>query len=324
MARVLRLAMVCALVICAGAAFAQEPWAGKGKMSGKVMDPAGKGLPGVAVKLTFTGNNSVLELVTDNKGNWKAEKIADGRWIVRLSKEGFDPFRVAADVGGAQKEPKIEFKMTVEGTEPQTAVSEAVELSKTLDAEKKYAEAAEMFVKLAPKYPKVLQLYPFAAQYYHKAGDPSKAADTLRKYIDLDPNNAEMKMMLGLEYIEAKRPAEAWEMFSAIDTTKVTDPSYFQDAGYNLLRQKQFAEAWKYFDLLVSKYPATTNAMYFRGFASWQTVMALDKAKQETPEAKTQLEAAKADLQKYIALAPTTQEADTAKKILQSLGVKLQ
>ena len=74
----------------------------------------------------------------------------------------------------------------------------------------------------------------------------------------------------------------------------------------------------------MSKYPATTNAMYFRGFASWQTVMALDKAKQETPEAKTKLEEAKADLQKYIAAAPTTQEADTAKKILQSLGVKLQ
>ena len=60
------------------------------------------------------------------------------------------------------------------------------------------------------------------------------------------------------------------------------------------------------------------------GIASWQTVMALDKAKQESPRAKTQIEAAKADLQKYIALAPTTEEADTAKKILQSLGVKLQ
>jgi len=324
MARVLRLAMVCALVICAGAAFAQEPWQGKGKMSGKVMDPAGKGLPGVTVKLTFTTSSSGFELATDNKGNWKAEKIADGRWIIRFSKEGFDPFRVAADVGGAQKEPKIEFKMTVEGTEPQVAVGEAIELAKTLDAEKKYLEAAQMFEKLAPKYKQVLQLYPMAAQYYHKAGDPSKAADTLRKYVDLDPSNTEMRMMLGLEYIEAKRPADAWEMFSAIDTTKVTDPSYFQDAGYNLLRQRQFAEAWKYFDLLVNKYPATTNAIYFRGFSSWQTVMALDKAKQDTPEAKTQLENAKADLQKYIAAAPTTQEADTAKKILASLGVKIQ
>jgi tetratricopeptide (TPR) repeat protein len=323
MARILRLVMVSALVAWAGAAGAQEAWQGNGKMSGKVMDPEGKGVPGVTVKLIFSGSNSGPELVTDNKGQWKVEKIAAGNWVVRFSKEGFDPRRVAVEVGGKIREPKIEFKLTAEGTDPQTAVGEAIEQAKVWDGEKKYLEAAQLFEKLAAIYPKVPQLYPQAAQFYHKAGDFSKAADTLRKYVDAEPGNLEMRMMLGLEYIEAKRPADAWEMFSTIDTAKVTDPSYFQDAGYGLLRQKQFGEAWKYFDVLVNKFPATTNAMYFRGFAAWQVVMNLDKEKQATPEAKAKLEEAKADLQKYIAAAPTTSEADTARKILESLGVKV-
>ena len=75
------------LVTCAGAAFAQEPWSARARCRGKSWIRR-QGPAGVAVKLTFTGNNSVLELVTDNKGNWKAEKIAVSRWIVRLSKEG--------------------------------------------------------------------------------------------------------------------------------------------------------------------------------------------------------------------------------------------
>jgi len=324
MARILRFAMVCALVAVAGAALAQEAWRGTGKMSGKVMDPAGKGIPGVTVGLTSVDAKAGFDVVTDNKGQWKAEKIANGNWILRFSKSGFDLRKVQVEVGGQVKEPKIEFKMTVEGTDPQASVAEAMELSKTLEAEKKFAEVAALFEKLGAMYPKYPQLYAQAAQFHHKGGDFSKAADTLRKYVDTDPNNIEVKLMLGLEYVEAKRPADAWAIFSNVDTTKVTDPSYFQDAGYGLLRQKNFTEGWKYFDLLVNKYPATTNALYFRGFAGWQAVMALEKAQQETPEAKTKLEEAKVDLQKYIAAAPTTQEADTAKKILESLGVKVQ
>ena len=216
MARILRLAMVCALVVVAGAAFAQERLArAPARCRARSWIRPARACPASPSSSPSPAATPGLDVVTDNKGNWKAEKIADGRWIVRFSKERFRPSGCAVEVGGSAKEPKIEFKMTVEGTDPQTAVGEAIELAKTLDAEKKFAEAAELFVKLAPKYPKVPQLYPLAAQYYHKAGDPSKAADTLRKYIDLDPNNIEMKMMLGLEYIEAKRPAEAWEMFSS-------------------------------------------------------------------------------------------------------------
>jgi tetratricopeptide (TPR) repeat protein len=324
MARILRLALAFSL-LWAGLA-AGQAWQGTAKMSGKVIDEAGKPVEGVTVKLKLPAAKAETQTVTDKKGEWKVEKIANGDWLVEFYKDGFDPRQVPIQgVGDKIKEPNLNnLKLTKEGTDPTFAVNQAVEEAKALEAQKKFVEAAVMFEKLAATYPKVPKLIAMGAQYYDKSGDFSKAADTLKKYADQDPGNIDIQMYLSLEYIKAKRYPEAWQTMSAADPAKVTDPTYYMDAGYELLRGKQFDEAYKYFDLVVNKFPAdkfpaVTNAVYFRALATWQAVAALEKGKQGSPEAKARFEQVKTDLNKFLEIAPNAPEVATAKKLLEQL-----
>jgi tetratricopeptide (TPR) repeat protein len=288
-------------------------WHGAAKMSGKVVDAAGKPIEGVSIKLILPAAKGGTEAVTDKKGEWKVEQIADGDWLVEFRKDGFDPRQIPVQVGGKVKEPHLEVKMTKEGTDPAFAITDAVERAKALEADKKFADAAVLFEQLAAKYPQVPRLMAMAAQYY-----------TLKKYTELDPGNVDMQMFLGLEYIKAKRYPDAWQLMSGIDPAKVTDPTYYMDAGYELLRAKQADEAYKYFDLVVTRFPpdkvtAVTNALYYRALAGWQGVLNLSKDKQDSPEAKAKGEQAKADLNKFLEMAPNSKEAPMAKKLLDAI-----
>lgn len=317
MAAKFRLALVCALMTLAGAAYAQD-WQGPAKMSGKVTDEGGKGLEGVSVTLVLESSKTgPAVFATDKKGEWSVDKIANGNWILTFVKEGFDARRFGVEVGGKEKSPKIQFKMTKLGTDPSGAFMLADEKAKALAAEKKFVEAAAVFEQFIKDYPKVPQGYPQAANYYAKGNKPSEAADIFKKFVDLNPTNVDAKLFLGLAYIDAKRFPEAWDTFSKIEPASVSDPTFYQDAGFNLLRQKQFDEAWKYFDYMVAKFPALPNAIYYRGFTRFNEVAAM--AKQDTPEAKEKLASAKADLTKFLEATPTGAEADNAKKMLEQI-----
>ncbi len=316
MAAKFRLALVCALVAWAGAAFAQD-WQGPAKMSGKVTDEAGKSIEGVSVTLVLeTAKAGPAPMATDKKGEWSIEKIANGNWILTFVKAGFDPRRFGVPVAEG-KAPKIAFKMTKVGTDPSGAFMLADEKAKAFAAEKKFAEAAAAFDEFIKSYPKVPQAYPQAANYYAKAGKSSEAADIFKQFVDMNPTNVDAKLFLGLAYIDAKRYPEAWDTFTKLDPATVTDPTFYQDAGFNLLRQKQFGEAWKYFDYMVAKFPALPNAVYYRAFTLFNEVAAMTK--QDTPEAKEKLAACKADLTKFLAGTTTGAEADNAKKMLEQL-----
>jgi Carboxypeptidase regulatory-like domain len=330
MVRILRFAAAFSFLWASLAAAQPQPaqaapdWHGTAKMSGKVVDTAGKPIEGVSIKLILPAAKGGTEAVTDKKGEWKVEQIADGDWLVEFRKDGFDPRQIPVQVGGKVKEPHLEVKLTTEGTDPNFAVTDAVQRAKALEADKKFAEAALIFEQLAPKYPKVPKLIAMAAQYYDKAGDFSKSADALKKYVELEPGNVDIQMFLSLEYIKAKRYPEAWQMMSGVDPTKVTDPTYYMDAGYELLRAKQADEAYKYFDLVVTRFPpdkvpAVTNALYYRALAGWQSALNMGKDKQDSPEAKAKGEQAKADLNKFLEIAPDSKEAPMAKKLLEAI-----
>ena len=100
MVRTLRFAII-ASFISAGVSMAQTQapapgaasgWKGKSRMGGTVVDEAGTLIPGVTVKFVFLPtNDGPPEVVTNAKGEWKAENIADGMWSLEFWKDGLDP-----------------------------------------------------------------------------------------------------------------------------------------------------------------------------------------------------------------------------------------
>jgi tetratricopeptide (TPR) repeat protein len=312
MMRALRLFLVCSL-LAAGVASAQV-WRGEAMMGGKVTDKAGKGIAGVKVTLTFVDAKLGTETTTNNRGQWRVEGIADGRWLLEFSKDGFDPMQVPVEVGGQVKNPNVEIKLAPAGSDPNISLGAEDAKGRELMSQQKWAEARAVYEELLKKYPQVFRIHAALAQTYHRESQFGKAADELKLYLDGDPKNVQIKMLYGVELVDAGRIDEGWQVMSGVDPAQLKDASQFKDAGFSLLRQKKPAEAIRFFNLVTERYPDDATAYYYRGFAEWQIASA---GAPDAPEAKSNFEKAKADLTKFIGIAPEAPEAATAKKILE-------
>jgi tetratricopeptide (TPR) repeat protein len=324
MVRILRFAII-ALLISVGMGLAQTQapasatgWKGKSKMDGKVIDEAGKPVPAVTVKFVFLStNDGPPDIVTNAKGEWKLENIAEGMWSLEFWKEGLDPRQVPVQVGGKIKEPTIDLKMTKEGTDPIFAMRTGNAKAQALFEDKKYAESRAIYENLLVRYPSVPQLRQLVARTYLMEKNYPKAIDELQTYLKSVPADNQTKLALANVLFEAGRGDDAWGMFSAFDTTVLRSAQDLEIPGFALLRTKKFAEALKYFQRVVALYPDDPQAYYYRGLTFFQIGATVDKP--STPEAKANLEAAKADLTKFLAMVPDA-EKNTSDPNYQNAG----
>jgi tetratricopeptide (TPR) repeat protein len=316
MARTFRIAVI-GLMLCVSAAFAQEAWQGKGKMGGKALDQAGKPVEGVKVKLVNLTVKAGPEFTTTKKGEWKTDNLADGMWYVEYYKDGFDPLRRQVEVGEKFKTQNLEVRLTPEGTDPNLAVFLGAEKVKQLTDAQKFAEARAVYEQLLVKYPKVYQLHKVIAVTYHMEKNFAKAADELQAYVTLVPTDFDAKLYYGKELIAADRLAEAWQVYSTIDPAQIKDFLDLEDPGFDLLRAKHPIEALKYFDLVVTRYPQEPTGFYYRGFAGWHSMLTI--AKTDDPARLAYRDKARADIEKFLEMAPAAKEVATAKQILVEL-----
>ncbi|MCX6546098.1 MAG: carboxypeptidase regulatory-like domain-containing protein [Acidobacteria bacterium] len=321
MVRIFRFAIIAFFIsVGAGMAQTQAPaaaaapgWHGKGRMGGRVIDEAGKLVPGVTIKFQFIPANAGPEVVTDAKGEWRLQNIAEGMWSLQYWKDGFDPRMIPVQVGGKVKEPLIELKMTKEGTDPSFAVPYGNDQARALIGQKKVAEAKAVYAKLLATYPTYNRLHLALSQCLDMEGKFAESAAELQLYVTANPTDVRVKTYLGTEYIKAKQYAEAWQVYSSIDLTQITDPLDLNDPGFMLLRASKSDEAYKYFNLAVTRFPEEASGYYYRGVASRHFAGTIDKTK--TAEIKTHLIAAQGDMTKFLEMAgPTAATADDTTK----------
>lgn len=102
--------IVVGLVIGSGMPRAQapaEPWKGTVTLSGTIVDEAGKPLAGVTVQLVFATTKTGPQVTTNARGEWKVEHLAEGLWLVQVSKKGFDPQQLPVGVFAKAKDSPI-------------------------------------------------------------------------------------------------------------------------------------------------------------------------------------------------------------------------
>lgn len=305
---------IISLMLASGSAWAQD-WQGKSKMSGKVVDEAGKGIEGATVKLLHVAAKAGPEVTTDKKGAWKVEKLAEGQWIVEFRHASFDPRQVAVEIGPKMKEPKVDVKLTRLGTDPSFAERIAMTEAQPLLAAQKNAEARAIFEKLLADYPTAHQVHKYIAHTYNAEKNTAKAVEQLELYVAEVPSDVQILTLLGSMYTQVNREPEAWKVFSTLDLAKVLDVTELQDPAFNLLRQKKPVDAVKYLDLAIQRFPEDAPSYYYRGFAQWQAGTMAAEAK-KADESKAFFEKAAADLEKCIELAPAGDSAGKAKQIL--------
>jgi len=316
MMRTLRFLLVCSL-IAAGTAFAQD-WKGKATLSGTVTDPSGKAIDGATVNLTFVELKVGTSAKTNGKGEWQAKNVANGVWAVKITKDGFDPKEFEVEVGGQMKNPHLDTKPTPAGSPgSNAALAEADKQARALLAEKKYAEARAIYQDLLAKNPSAARLHVGVAQTYYAENQFAQAAEELKLYLDTDKQDTQLWGFYAVMNAQAGNADEALRVLTEIPASVMKESVDLQDCGFTLLRAKKPADAVKFFELAVTRFPNEAGNYFYRGLSEAQIAQA---EKPGSAESKAFIEKAKADLTKYLEMAPAgAPEAAQAKKILESI-----
>jgi tetratricopeptide (TPR) repeat protein len=151
----------------------------------------------------------------------------------------------------------------------------------------------------------VPQFQPLIARTYYGEGNKALAIEHLRKAAAMDPDNVEVQLLLGNILIEEGKAEEGRRILESVDDSKVKDPVVYLNVGIGMINQGKHADAIPWFDKAITRFPDRADAYYYRGIS----YLALGKSVE-----------AKADLEKFVAIAPPdAPELPMAKKILEGM-----
>ncbi|HUF23710.1 MAG TPA: tetratricopeptide repeat protein [Vicinamibacterales bacterium] len=291
----------------AGSAYAQV-WRGMGRLAGKTVDGAGQPIAGVKVKagLAAAGGDGP-EVTSNTKGEWAIGGIGSGNWVITFSKEGYETEQIPLRFSESMRLPPRDIVMTkvVVVVDPNVEIKDRLVEAADLMNTKRYAEARAIYEGLAAKYPDVPQFSPLIARAYYGEGNKAKALEHLRIAVSKDPDNVEVKLLLGNILMEEGKPEEAREILASVDETKITSPTAYLNVGIAMINEGKHAEAVVWLDKAIARFPGEAEPYYYRGIS----YLSLGK----TDEAK-------ADLEKFVKIAtPDAPELEIAKKILESI-----
>src|SRR4029077_13230461 len=206
-----------------------QSWAGRGRLQGTVKDESGKPVQGATITLrkgTGGGDpkaDGPKTIVTDKNGKWSILGLANGPWGILIQKEGLQdsegqmnveefPIRPVQPINIVLKAPA---KAAVQQAEKQSATGQAkaaLENGNALLAQGKYAEARaayeEGMSKLEDKslHPAI---YRAIADSYFKEGKNDQAIDTLKKSLELAPDDPDTLKLIVTLLAASNREAEA-------------------------------------------------------------------------------------------------------------------
>lgn len=299
------IAIVLAALV-ASSVFAQSR--GKGRLNGRVVDEQGQPIADVVVKALMVGQTEVMTGKSDKKGEWRVNGMADGQWQVELTKEGLDPLKVAVEVRNEKATPlNVTMLKVAPKVDPTVEINAELQRAAGIAQSGKIAEARKIYEDLLVKYPAVHQLEGFIARTYAVEGQLPKALEHLKIALDKDPTNVDLKLLHADLLMETGDKAGARALLEAIDMTQVKDPFPFMNAAITMINEGKGAEAAEKLTKLLAQFPTQNEIYYYRGRAYLSA---------------NKMDEARADLDKFVSLAPTAKEAADAKKILEQMTKK--
>jgi Tfp pilus assembly protein PilF len=291
--------------LVAGTAAAQVR--GDGRLYGKVVDQQGQPLQDVQVKAVMSGQPQPLQAKTNKKGEWTIIGLGAGQWTVEFSKEGYEPQKGPVDVDESGRTAPINVTLAKAApkVDPNAEIQEQAQKGNALMQQEKFADARKIFEDLLIKYPSVYQLHAYIAQAYAGEKNYDKAVEHLRVAVEKEPNNADMKMLLGDLLIEKGDKAEGQQIMMSVDLTQVKNPLPLINVAISQINENKTDDAIALLTKIATQFPNQVETYYYRGRAYI---------------AAKKMAEAKADLEKYVSMAPADapQMAD-AKKILEQL-----
>jgi tetratricopeptide (TPR) repeat protein len=281
---------------------------GNARLTGKVVDDQGQPIPDVMVKAQMVGQTEVMTGKSDKKGEWRINGLAEGQWRIQMSKEGLESIDQVIDIRNERPAP-VTAKMVkaAAAVDPTIEINAESKRAAELAQAGKVPEARKIYEDLLVKYPTVYQLEGFIARTYAAENNVPKALEHLKINLDKEPNNVDLKLLQADLMMESGDKAGARAILDSLDMTQVKDPFPFMNAAITLINEGKGAEAVDSLTKLLAQFPTQNEIYYYRGRAYLSA---------------NKFDEAKADLEKFVSLAPTAKEAADAKKILDQLAAK--
>jgi predicted Zn-dependent protease len=294
-----------AAAILASSALAQSR--GNARLNGKVVDEQGQPVADVVVKAQMNGQTEILSGKTDKKGEFRINGLANGEWKVELTKPDLgtavEMVEVRADSAPALN---VTLKKGAPNVDPTAEINAELTRAATIAQSGKIPEARKIYEDLLVKYPSVYQIQGFIARTYAAETPPNipKALEHLKLNMEKEPANVELKLFHAELLMESGDKAASKAILDGIDLTQVKDPYTYINHSINLINDKKGLEAAELLTKLLAQFPTANELYYYRGRA-YVSAEKLDEAR--------------ADLEKFVSLAPTAKEAVDAKKIIDQI-----
>lgn len=311
-----RLATAIALTVAlATPALAQE-WAGRGRVQGVVKNEENKPIAGAQVTLQLNGKGPA-PVTTNDKGRWTMIGLAHGDWTVIIEAPGYVGSEGSIKVYESGPSQTLDVKLRKPTEQEVVAVdpeaekrSAAVEMLKTGNAlmeQKNYAGARAEYERALADLPAehhapVLRAI---ANSYYAEDKVDEAIATFKKALELAPDDAELLQTLSNVLVAAGREEEAQTYLARLPQGAKMSPEALLNAGITAYNSGDLDKAFGYFDRVVNENPEHATGYYYRG------LVYLNRG--DNPKAK-------ADLQKFVAMAPDDERAAEAREFLKHLG----
>jgi tetratricopeptide (TPR) repeat protein len=310
------------LLVVIGVPVWGQSWAGRGRLQGTVKDEAGKPVQDAKITLRM-GSDRVdpkadgpKPITTDKNGKWSVLGLAGGSWGILIEKDGYmvsegqvkvNEYAIAQPLNVVLKVPP---KEVVQQAQQQSAAGQAkiaLEKANSLLGEGKYAEARaayeEGMSKLEDKslHPAI---YRAMADSWYKEGKTNEAIETLKKSLELEPDNAEtLQLMINL-LASVNREEEAKTYMARLPQGVKIDPAIGLNLGIKHFNEGKMEAAMTEFNNVITANPDVADAYYYRA------LVYLNQNKNAQ---------AKADLQKLLQLDPNSKFANDAKEFLKDI-----
>lgn len=301
-----------------------QAWAGRGRVQGEVRDESGKPIDGARITLRkgterVDPNADGPKPITTNKnGKFSFLGLAGGPWGILIEKEGYLPsegqvpvneFTVAQPINIALKKPSQEMQQKATeasgNAKAKVAIEEANALlgqSKFADARARYEQALALLEVDDPILKSSIQRT--IARTWFEEGKTDQAIDTLKKSLEVKPDDVETLQLLSTLLVSAGRETEAEAYMAKLPAGTKVDPNSLLNLGIKLYNEKDLTGALDKFDRVVKDNPDLATAYYYRGL----TYLGLNKSAE-----------AKADFQKLLELDPNNPNAEEAREFIKSL-----
>ena len=300
------------LVMTMAAGAAAQTSRGSQRVTGKVLDEAGKPIVGAQVSAAKKGEvkPDVFTATTNEKGEYNLNGLAAGDWVIEAKKDGTGAVQVGASLVEGERTKNVDLtiaKAAPAAPDPSVEIGAEDKRAVELAQAGKIAEARKVYEDLLVKHPNVYGLHMRLATMYAAEKNPQKGLEHIKLALEKEPENVEFKILQAELMMEAGDKEGAKAVLNTVDLTKVKDPRALVNSAINDINSGKADEAIALLTKLIAQFPADSSLLYYRGRAY---IVA------------TKLPEAKADLEKFVAAAPTSPQAADAKKLLEQLNKK--